>query len=164
MKAKRKLLDIVRLLTNNSLAGQSEISENEPSLVLDYTETREQQTTDMRHTEALNNEMNSSHNLSELQIQRKVQNQKGWSKFSEVFMVSALLGDGMNDIKVTAKFETSLDIYFTVFCGSKAKCTFIGTQRTRTCFCIVQGSLMHAFQGYNTPCLYDQVTSYNSML
>ena len=112
-------MDIVRLLTNNSLAGQSEISENEPSLVIDYTETREQQTANMRHTEPLNNEMNSSQSLSELQIQRKVQNQKGWSKFSEVFMVSALLGDGMNDIKVTAKFETFLDIYFTVFMAAK---------------------------------------------
>lgn len=119
MKTKRKLLDIVHLLTNNSLAGQSEISENEPSLVIDYTETREQQTADMRHTEPPNNEINSSQSLSELQIHRKVQNQKGWSKFSEVFMVSALLGDGMNDIKVTAKFKTFLDIYFTVFVGSK---------------------------------------------
>lgn len=99
VKTKRKLLDIVRLLTNNSLVGQSEISENEPSLVIDYTETREQQTADMRHTEPLNNEINSSQSLSELQIHRTVQNQKGWSKFSEVFMVSALLGDGMNDIK-----------------------------------------------------------------
>lgn len=119
MKTKRKLLDIVRLLTNNSLAGQSEMSEHEPSLVIDYTESREQQTADMRHTEPLDNEMNSSQSLSELQIQRKVQNQKGWSKFREVFMVSALLGDGMNDIKVTAKSETFLDIYFTVYVEAK---------------------------------------------
>lgn len=114
-------MDIVRLLTNNSLAGQSEISENEPSLIIDYIETRQQQTADMGHTESLNNELNSSQSLSELQIQMKVQNQKGWSKFSEVFMVSALLGDGMNDIKVTEKFETFLDIYFTVFVGAKPK-------------------------------------------
>jgi hypothetical protein len=119
VKAKRKLLDIVHLLTNNSLAGHSETCEHEPSLVVDYTEYREQQTADTRHTEQLNNEMNSSQSLSELQIQRKVQNQKGWSKFSEVFMVSALLGDGMNDIKVTAKFKTFLDIYFTVFVKAK---------------------------------------------
>lgn len=143
-------MDIVRLLTNNSLAEQSEISENEPSLVRDYTETREQQAADMRHTEPLNNEMNSSQSLSELQIQRKVQSQKGWSKFSEVFMVSALLGDGLNDIKVTAKFETFL--FTLLFLWEQ-------NQRTRTCFCIVQGSLMHAYLGYNTPCLYDQVTS-----
>lgn len=113
-------MDVVRLLTNNSLAGQSEMSEHEPSLVIDYTESREQQTADMRHTEPLDNEMNSSQSLSELQIQRKVQNQKGWSKFSEVFMVSALLGDGMNDIKVTAKFETFIDIYFTVYVEAKS--------------------------------------------
>jgi hypothetical protein len=120
VKTKRKLLDVVRLLTNNSLARQSEMSEHEPSLVIDYTESREQQTADMRHTEPLDNEMNSSQSLSELQIQRKVQNQKGWSKFSEVFMVSALLGDGMNDIKVTAKFETFIDIYFTVYVEAKS--------------------------------------------
>ena len=96
------------------------MSEHEPSLVIDYTESREQQTADMRHTEPLDNEMNSSQSLSELQIQRKVQNQKGWSKFSEVFMVSALLGDGMNDIKVTAKFETFIDIYFTVYVEAKS--------------------------------------------
>ena len=113
-------MDVVRLLTNNSLARQSEMSEHEPSLVIDYTESREQQTADMRHTEPLDNEMNSSQSLSELQIQRKVQNQKGWSKFSEVFMVSALLGDGMNDIKVTAKFETFIDIYFTVYVEAKS--------------------------------------------
>lgn len=113
-------MDVVRLLTNNSLAGQSEVSEHEPSLVIDYTESREQQTADMRHNEPLDNEMNSSQSLSEFQIQRKVQNQKGWSKFSEVFMVSALLGDGMNDIKVTAKFETFIDIYFTVHLEAKS--------------------------------------------
>lgn len=99
MKAKRKLLDVVRLLTNNSLAGQSKMSEHEPSLVVDYTKSRDQQTADSRHNQPLNSEMNSSQSLSELQIQRKVQNQKGWPNFSEVFMVSALLGDGMNDIK-----------------------------------------------------------------
>nr|AGM32835.1 putative GTP-binding protein Era [Coptotermes formosanus] len=99
VKTKRKLLDVVRFLTNNSLARQSKMSEHEPSLVIDYTESREQQTADGRHSQPLNSEMNSSQSLSELQIQRKVQNQKGWPNFSEVFMVSALLGDGMNDIK-----------------------------------------------------------------
>lgn len=115
MKTKRKLLDVVRFLTNNSLARQSKMSEHEPSLVIDYTESREQQTADGRHSQPLNSEMNSSQSLSELQIQRKVQNQKGWPNFSEVFMVSALLGDGMNDIKVTAKLERVLDINFTVY-------------------------------------------------
>jgi hypothetical protein len=77
--------------------------------------SREQQTADTRHSHPLNNEMNLSQSLSELQIQRKVLNQKGWPNFSEVFMVSALLGDGMNDIKVTAKLETCEDSCFTVY-------------------------------------------------
>lgn len=47
-----------------------------------------------------------SHKLSELQVQRKVLNERGWSHFTEVFMVSALLGDGINDIKVITILET----------------------------------------------------------
>lgn len=104
MKTKRKLLDVVRLLTNNSLTGQSKTSEHEPSSVIDYPECIEQQQAHKSHNHQVKDDMNSPI-LSELQVQRKVVNERGWPNFREVFMVSALLGDGMNDIKVTAKLE-----------------------------------------------------------
>lgn len=98
VKTKRKLLDVVRLLTNNSLAGKPKTSVLEPSSVIDYTECIEQQRTHKRHNHQVKDDMNSPI-LSELQVQRKVVNERGWPNFREVFMVSALLGDGMNDIK-----------------------------------------------------------------
>lgn len=97
-------MDVVRLLTNNSLAQQSKASTLESSLVTDYPECREQQQAHKSHNHLVKDDMNSPI-LSELQVQRKVVNERGWPNFREVFMVSALLGDGMNDIKVTAKFE-----------------------------------------------------------
>lgn len=104
MKTKRKLLDVVHLLTNGSLAGQSKISGHEPSSVTDYAEGVEQQIADRSDNHPVMDEINS-HKLSELQIHRKVLNEKGWPHFKEVFMVSALLGDGTNDIKVIAMLE-----------------------------------------------------------
>lgn len=100
-------MDVVRLLTNNSLAGQSKTSEHEPSSVIDYTDCTEQQKAHKHHDHQVKDDMNSSI-LSELQVQRKVVNERGWPNFREVFMVSALLGDGMNDIKVTSKLENFL--------------------------------------------------------
>jgi hypothetical protein len=103
VKMKRKLLDVVRLLTNSSLAEHPETSEHEQSSVVDYTECIQQQrahTSDSQMKDELNSPI-----LSELQVHRKVVKERGWPNFKEVFMVSALLGDGMNDIKVTAKLE-----------------------------------------------------------
>lgn len=98
-------MDIVRLLTNNSLAGQSKSSEHKPLSVTDYAECVEHQVADRNNNHPVMDEVNS-HKLSELQIHRKVLNERGWSHFNEVFMVSALLGDGMNDVKVIAILET----------------------------------------------------------
>ncbi|XP_023704282.1 LOW QUALITY PROTEIN: GTPase Era, mitochondrial [Cryptotermes secundus] len=98
LKTKRKLLDVVRLLTNNSLAGQSKTSEREPLSAINYPECIEQQQAHKSHDHQVKDDMSSSI-LSELQVQRKVANERGWPNFKEIFMVSALLGDGMNDIK-----------------------------------------------------------------
>jgi hypothetical protein len=103
VKTKRKLLDVVRLLTNNSLTEQSKTSEHGQSPVIDYTEYMQQQRSHKSHNQ-VKDELNSLI-LSELQVQRKVVNERGWPNFREVFMVSALLGDGMNDIKVTVRLE-----------------------------------------------------------
>jgi hypothetical protein len=105
VKTKRKLLDVVRLLTNNSLAGQSRNSGHEPASVIDYAECVGHQIADMSHNHPVRDEVNYD-KLSELQIHRKVLNERGWPHFREVFMVSALMGDGMNDVKVTAKLRT----------------------------------------------------------
>ncbi|KAK5640946.1 hypothetical protein RI129_009493 [Pyrocoelia pectoralis] len=60
LKSKRKLLDVVRLITNNSIDGKL-VAKNKEELVND--------------------------------------GKKGWSKFKEIFMVSALTGSGLNDVK-----------------------------------------------------------------
>ncbi|KAB0793862.1 hypothetical protein PPYR_13482 [Photinus pyralis] len=59
LKSKRKLLDIVRLLTHNSLAGKP-IGKNEEPLDIE---------------------------------------KKGWPNFKDIFMVSALTGTGLNELK-----------------------------------------------------------------
>ncbi|XP_069689113.1 GTPase Era, mitochondrial [Periplaneta americana] len=89
LKSKRKLLDIIRLLTNGSLAGQQkELDEDSPSII-NYTAD-----TDEEHKVGVENQQ-----LSELQVKRKVKTERGWSHFEEVFMVSALMGDGIKDVK-----------------------------------------------------------------
>ncbi|KAJ4437053.1 hypothetical protein ANN_17188, partial [Periplaneta americana] len=89
LKSKRKLLDIIRLLTNGSLAGQQkELDEDSPSII-NYTAD-----TDEEHKDGVKNQQ-----LSELQVKRKVKTERGWSHFEEVFMVSALMGDGIKDVK-----------------------------------------------------------------
>lgn len=110
-------MDVVRLLTKNSLAGQSKTSEREPLSAINYPECIEQQQAHKSHDHQVKDDMSSSI-LSELQVQRKVANERGWPNFREIFMVSALLGDGMNDIKVTAKLEIFfcfMLIYFTAY-------------------------------------------------
>jgi hypothetical protein len=111
MKSKRKLLDVVHLLTNNSLAGQSKTSEKEPLSVINYTEDAEKQVAKNKSTDPLRDEVNLQ-KLSELQVQRKVLKERGWSHFRDVFMVSALLGDGMNDVKVIAELDTYVVFHF----------------------------------------------------
>jgi hypothetical protein len=100
VKTKRKLLDVVRLLTSDSLSEQPETSEHEQS----YTEYMQQQKRAHDSCRQVKDGRNSII-LTELQVQRKVVNERGWPNFREVFMVSALLGDGMNDIKVTARMK-----------------------------------------------------------
>lgn len=107
-------MDVVRLLTNSSLAGQSKTSKHKPSSVIDYPECIEQQQAHKSHNHQVKDDMNSPI-LSELEVQRKVVNERGWPNFREVFMVSALLGDGMNDIKVTANIISFMLIYFTAY-------------------------------------------------
>lgn len=41
--------------------------------------------------------------LSEIELQQIIKNKHYWENFSEVFMVSALLGKGMHDFKVSMK-------------------------------------------------------------
>ncbi|XP_067011520.2 GTPase Era, mitochondrial [Anabrus simplex] len=69
VKSKRKLLDLVKILTNDSLKSSKDV----PS------ERRYQQ--------------------SELSVKHFIKQERGWSYFSEVFMVSALTGSGVADIK-----------------------------------------------------------------
>ncbi|XP_050419939.1 GTPase Era, mitochondrial [Adelges cooleyi] len=40
-----------------------------------------------------------SNNISEIQLNAKIKDSVGWEKFKDVFMVSALTGDGVQDIK-----------------------------------------------------------------
>lgn len=69
MKSKRKLLDVVRILCNNKIAGLpiSKLSQEGP--------------------------MN------------------GFSGFSDVFMISALEGDGLNSIKVDKIYQNITELY-----------------------------------------------------
>ena len=68
LKSKRKLLELVRLLTCDSLDTTKKV------VILP--------------------------NLSEIQVTKMIQNQRGWPAFSQVFMISALDGTGIPDLKV----------------------------------------------------------------
>ncbi|KAK9723344.1 50S ribosome-binding GTPase [Popillia japonica] len=69
LKSKRKLLDITRTITENCLKGKPTAVYNEKML-------------------KYNEEMSESR-----------ENKKGWPYFSEVFMVSALTGNGLPEVK-----------------------------------------------------------------
>ncbi|KAJ9587671.1 hypothetical protein L9F63_018887 [Diploptera punctata] len=96
MKSKRKLLDIIRTLTNNSLGNYTSSSVQEESQILCHDYSQKKSTNKMENDDKTNEEF---YQFSELQLRKKLDKEKGWPYFKEVFMISALNGEGTFDVR-----------------------------------------------------------------
>ena len=77
-------MDIIRNLTKDTLKNPESSSNS-----------RQWQ---QQHTSK--NEEEMYEHLSEQELQKRVMKEKGWSNFREIFMISALNGEGTDDVKV----------------------------------------------------------------
>lgn len=98
LKEKRLLLDLTSNLSKGIIGGKSIASS--PSPQKQRMHKQKNNTSDLNESNEQISELTPFENLSEREVLKRIEGQIGWSRFSRIFMISAIDGDGVSDIVV----------------------------------------------------------------
>ena len=106
LKEKRLLLDLTSKLSKGIIGGKSIASS--PSSQKQRIHQQKNNTSDLNKSNEQISELTPFENLSEREVSKRIEGQIGWSRFSRIFMISAIDGDGVSDIVVRNNYRCTI--------------------------------------------------------